>query len=111
MAARQGNADAQYNLGVIYYSGLGVNYGFAAHWFQLAAQQGHVQAQRDLGKMYERGQGVMPDYVEAYQWLKLAQLQEDEEAGRELKACAASMTPDQIAAAEKLVQEVQTRGK
>jgi len=53
----------------------------------------------------------MPDYVEAYQWLKLAQLQEDEEAGRELKACAASMTPDQIAAAEKLVQEVQTRGK
>jgi Sel1 repeat len=111
MAARQGNADAQYNLGVIYFSGLGVNYGFAAHWFQLAAQQGHVQAQRDLGKMYERGQGVMPDYVEAYQWLKLAQLQEDEEAGRELKACAASMTPDQIAAAEKLVQEGQTRRK
>jgi TPR repeat protein len=111
MAARQGNADAQYNLGVIYFSGLGVNYECAAHWIQLAAQQGHVQGQRDLGKMYERGQGVMPDYVEAYKWLKLAQLKGDEEAGKELKACSASMTADQIAAAEKLVQEVPTRGK
>jgi TPR repeat protein len=55
MAARQGNADAQYNLGIIYFNGLGVNYEFAAHWIQLAAQQGHVQTQRDLGKMYERG--------------------------------------------------------
>jgi hypothetical protein len=111
MAARQGNADAQYNLGLIYYSGLGVNYEFTAHWFQLAAQQGHVQAQRDLGKMYERGEGVIPDYVEAYKWLKLAQLRNDQDAENELKACSASMTPDQIAAAEKLVQEVQTRGK
>jgi TPR repeat protein len=111
LAARQGNADAQYNLGVIYYSGLGVNYEFAAHWFQLAAQQGHVQAQRDLGKMYERGQGAIPDDVKAYKWLKLAQLRNDKDAENELKACSASMTPDQIAAAEKLVQEVQTRGK
>ncbi len=111
MAAIQGNADAQYNLGAIYYSGLGVNYEFAAHWFQLAAQQGQVQAQRDLGKMYERGQGVTQDYVAAYKWLKLAQLRNDKDADNELKACSASMTPDQIAAAEKLVQEFQTHGR
>jgi hypothetical protein len=111
MAARQGNADAQYNLGVIYYSGLGVNYEFAAHWFQLAAQQGLVQAQRDLGKMYERGQGVRLDYQEAYKWLKLAQLQGDAAAENELKVCAAAMSADQIAAAEKLARDFRPSGK
>ncbi|MGB7745817.1 MAG: tetratricopeptide repeat protein, partial [Verrucomicrobiia bacterium] len=111
MAARQGNADAQYNLGIIYYSGLGTNYEFALHWFQQAAQQGQVQAQRILGKMYERGQGIKPDYVEAYKWLKLAQLQGDEEAASELQVCSASMTTDQIPAAEKLVQKFQTPAK
>jgi uncharacterized protein len=138
-SARTGDAEAQYNLGRIYHQGIGVkqNNTEAADWYRRAAEQGHgdaqnslglllvadhrdypgaaqqgqVQAQRDLGKMYERGQGVMPDYVEAYKWLKLAQLKGDEEAGKELKAGSASMTADQIAAAEKLVQEVQTRGK
>jgi TPR repeat protein len=111
MSARQGNADAQYNLGHIYYRGPGVNYEFAAHWFQAAAQQGHVKAQTILGQMYARGQGTKPDYVEAYKWLKLAQLQGDPAAATELSACSALMTADQIAAAEKLAQEIQARGK
>jgi hypothetical protein len=111
MAARLGNADAQYNLGTIYYTGLGTNYEFAVSCFQQAAQQGQVQAQRDLGKMYARGQGIKQDYVEAYKWLKLAQLQKDKDAENELKACSTSMTPVQIAIAEKLVQAFQARGK
>ena len=61
--------------------------------------------------MYERGQGVMQDYVEAYKWLKLAQFQNDTEAENELKTCSASMSPAQIAAAEKLAKEAQGRGK
>ena len=111
MAATQGNADAQYNLGIIYYSGLGANYEFAIHWFQEAAQQGHVQAQNILGKMFEQGQGTKQDYIEAYKWLKLAQLQGDLDAKNELKACSASMTADQIATAEKLAHEFQAAGK
>jgi len=112
-AAAQGNPDAQYNLGVLHRNGLGVkqDYETAVHWFQKSAQQGHVQAQRDLGKMYERGQGVKPDCQEAYQWLKLAQLQGDEEAENELKICAAAMSADQIAAAEKMAREFRTSGK
>jgi hypothetical protein len=109
----QGNPDAQYNLGVLHRNGLGVkqDYETAVHWFQKSARQGHVQAQRDPGKMYERGQGVKPDCQEAYQWLKLAQLQGDEEAENELKICAAAMSADQIAAAEKMAREFRTSGK
>jgi TPR repeat protein len=112
-AAAQGNPDAQYNLGVLHRNGLGVkpDYETAVHWFQKSAQQGQVQAQRDLGKMYERGQGVKPDYPAAYQWLKLAQLQGDEEAENELKVCAAAMSADQIAAAEKWVRKFRPSGK
>ena len=105
LAAKQGNADAEYNLGSIYYQGLGVNYEFAAHWFQQAAQQGHPRAQRDLGLLYMRGLGVKTDCQEAYKWLKLARLQDDAEAENELKACAAAMSADQIAAAEKAARE------
>ena len=79
----QGNADAQYNLGVLYRDGLGSrrNDELAVQWFQKSAAQGHVEAEKELGKMYESGRGVKPDYLEAYKWLKLAQLQGDEEVG------------------------------
>ena len=112
-AAAQGNPDAQYNLGVLHRSGLGGqrDYELAARWFQKSAQQGHVNAQATLGKMYFLGQGVNLDYIEAYKWLKLAQLQGDKDAEDELKTCSASMTPDQIATAEKLAQAIQIPGK
>jgi len=46
--AEQGNAQAQYNLGVMYYKGRGVPrdylYVFAYRWFNLAAAQGNKQA-------------------------------------------------------------------
>ena len=112
-AATNGNADAQYNLGVLYLKGLGVgqNDELAAQWFQKSAAQGHVEAEKELGRLYQSGKGVKQDYTVAYKWLKLAQLQGDEEAKNGLKACSAAMTPKQIAAAEKQVQEFKTAGK
>jgi len=112
-AAAQGNPDAQYNLGVLHCNGRGVkqDYETAVHWFQKSAQQGHVQAQKILAHMYLLGQGIKPDCIEAYKWLKLAQLQGDPDAANELKACSASMTADQIAAAEKLAHEFKATGK
>jgi TPR repeat protein len=112
-AAIGGNADAQYNLGVLCRDGLGSrrNDELAVQWFRKSAAQGHVEAEKELGKMYESGRGVKPDYLEAYKWLKLAQLQGDEEVGDELKACAASMSRDQIAAAEKLAREIRAKEK
>ena len=58
--AKQGDAEAQYKLGVAYYEGKGVllNFRKAAHWFLQASEQGHVRAQYNLGLCYNNGQGV-----------------------------------------------------
>ena len=49
----QGDADAQYNLGTMYYSGRGVvqDHEEAVKWFRLAADQGLASAQRNLALM------------------------------------------------------------
>src|SRR5258708_2740981 len=58
--ANQGNADAQYNLGVMFDKGDGVPQDRAAavSWFRMAADQGLAAAQSNLGIMYEYGLGV-----------------------------------------------------
>jgi len=72
--ASQGNAIAQYNLGVMYYNGEGVpqDYAQAMKWLRLAADQGLVEAQYNLGVMYENGQGVPQDDAQAMKWYRLA---------------------------------------
>ena len=59
-AAEQGDADAQFNLGLMYDAGEGVpqNYTEAARWFRMAAEQGFADAQLNLGYMYDTGRGV-----------------------------------------------------
>ena len=51
MAGDQGNAQAQYNLGVMYSNGKGVaqNDSAARKWWRMAADQGDTQAQYNLG--------------------------------------------------------------
>ena len=65
--AEQGNADAQYNLGLMYKKGEGVtqDYKIALKWYKLSAEQGNADAQSNLGVMYERGRGVLQDYKTA----------------------------------------------
>jgi hypothetical protein len=60
LAAEQGEAAAQNNLGVMYEHGKGVSqdYMTAVKWFRLAAKQGYGTAQYNLGVMYENGKGV-----------------------------------------------------
>ena len=72
--AEDGNAEAQFNLGALYESGLGVpkNLGDAAGWYVLAAAQGQVSAQYNLGVMYAEGRGVERDYTRAAEWLRRA---------------------------------------
>ncbi|MHB1184235.1 MAG: tetratricopeptide repeat protein [Desulfobulbia bacterium] len=48
-AAEQGHAEAQFNLGVMYFKGKGVldrDYFEAERWFQKAANQGHAEAKK-----------------------------------------------------------------
>ena len=74
LAAEQGYATAQYNLGFMYDNGRGVpqNDRTAVKWYRLAAEQGGADAQFNLGNMYRLGTGVIQDKVYAHMWVNLA---------------------------------------
>lgn len=81
-AAEQDLADAQYNLGVCYKKGHGVNQDFkeAIYWYRKAAEQGNTDAQYNLGVSYENGEGVSKDLKEAVFWYRKAAEYGDTEA-------------------------------
>jgi TPR repeat protein len=74
LAADQGNAAGQLNVGRIYEHGWGVpaDYIEALHWYRLAAAQGYASAQNNIGALYDTGHGVKQDYAEALRWYRLA---------------------------------------
>ena len=82
LAAEQGLASAQLNLGVMYANGEGVlkDNAEAARWFRQAAEQGLTEAQYNLGVMYDNGQGVPEDDAEAVKWYRRAAEQGNAEA-------------------------------
>ena len=67
VAAEQGDAVSQFNLGLMYDTGEGVtqDYQEAVRWYRLAAAQGYANAQFNLAVMYTNGYGVAQDYQEA----------------------------------------------
>jgi TPR repeat protein len=71
-AADQGNATAQYLLGVIYANGYGVavDYARAIDWLRKSANQGNADAQYLIGFMYDGGLGVPQDAVQAIAWYR-----------------------------------------
>jgi len=71
-AAEQGDANAQFNLGLDYANGEGVpqDYTQAAMWWRKSAEQGNRGAQFNLGWLYEYGHGVPQDYSEAAVWYR-----------------------------------------
>jgi len=64
--------------------GLGApqNYKEAARYLKLAAEQGFVHAQYDLGKLYYYGDGVDQDYVYAFMWWEIADINGFDEANK-----------------------------
>jgi TPR repeat protein len=74
MAADQGKASAQYNMGFLYSQGQGVgqDYAQAAKWYRMAAEQGDVDSQNRLAALYLAGDGVRQDYAEAARWYRKA---------------------------------------
>ena len=107
LAADQGNARAQDNLGLMYANGQGVpqNNAEAAKWYRLAAVQGYARAQYNLGVMYANGQGVPEDNVQAHKWFNLAGAGGDEDGRKNRDIVAKVMTPAQIAEAQRLASE------
>ena len=59
-AAEQGDMEAQFKLGNMYYNakGIEVNYEKALYWWEKAAEQGDVRAQFNVGSMYYDGEGT-----------------------------------------------------
>ena len=107
LAAEQGYATAQNNLGLMYANGQGVPQDdkTAVKWYTLAAEQGYATAQFNLGNMYRLGTGVIQDKVYAHMWANLAG-SNGSKKGRELRDFVAErMTPAQITEAQRLARE------
>jgi len=93
-AARQGLAEAQFNLANMYAYGLADPSGdvdpnrLAAQWYFEAARQGHADAQYSLGILFLTGTGVVQNPDEAARWIGLAAAQGHADAAAYLKGKA-----------------------
>jgi TPR repeat protein len=105
--AEQGDAGAQYNLGLMYGNGDGVPQDDknAMKWYTLAAEQGHASAQTSLGVVYANGYGVQQDYVYAHMWFNIAASSGEQNAPENRDLVAERMTPSQIERAQDLARE------
>ena len=107
LAAEQGYASAQTNLGFMYRNGRGVPQDdkTAVKWYTLAAEQGYAAAQYNLGLMYANGRGVIQDNVYAHMWFNIAASSGNKDAVENRDIIAERMTPADISAAQKLARE------
>ena len=108
-----GNAQSQYDLGVMYREGRGVpqDDAEAVAWYRKAANQGYAYAQSMLGWMYANGRGVPQDEVLAYMWFNLAAARSSEDH-QEYSAywrdrISARLTPQRRADAQRMAREWQ----
>lgn len=94
-AARQGLAEAQFQLGNMYAYGLadpGADADpnrIAAQWYFEAARQGHAEAQYSLGILFLSGSGVLQDAAEARRWIERAAAQGHADAQAYMKGSGA----------------------
>lgn len=68
--AKQGNAQAQFNLATCYL--VARNYQLAAFWYQKAAGLGLAEAQFNLGVLFSDGKGVARNLQQAVFWYRKA---------------------------------------
>jgi hypothetical protein len=99
--ADQGDAEAQFQMGVRYHNGENVpqDDAQAMQWFLRSAEQGHVDAQSHLGAYYWAGRGVPENLSQAYLWSEIALAGGDENSKSRLQGLASQMTRAQVAAA------------
>ncbi|WP_084399687.1 tetratricopeptide repeat protein [Pseudotamlana agarivorans] len=78
-AANEGHVFAQYNIGLMYEQGLGIdkNAEQAVNWYKKSAEQGNSAAQFNLGVCYENGIGTAVDFSKANEWYRKASEQGD----------------------------------
>jgi TPR repeat protein len=112
--ADQGDADAQWQVGLRYHNGEDVpqDDAQAMQWFLRAAEQGNVTAQAALGAYYWAGRGVPEDLSKAYMWSEIALAGGDGNSKSRLEVLASQMTPEQVAAANQQAEQwIRTHGQ
>ena len=72
--AEEGNKEAIYNIGLLYFFGNGVekNLPLAFEYCQKSAFMGSPRAQNNLAFMYNKGLGVEKSYIDSYVWASVA---------------------------------------
>ena len=107
--ANAGNAEAQFNLGLLYLDGKGVaqDYAEAAVWFRRAADQGYAKAQHNFGAMLGSGQGVRRDYESAYMWMSLCAAQNESGCASQRDELATKLKKSQLERAQRRAREWQ----
>ncbi|RMD62126.1 MAG: sel1 repeat family protein, partial [Alphaproteobacteria bacterium] len=100
------DVEAQVAVAGLYLNGLGTraDAAAAARWYRRAAMAGDAVAQLNLGDFYARGIGVRRDPVCAFVWLSRAAAQGRFWAATRRDEIAATLSPQQRAAAEALAR-------
>ena len=106
-SAEEGNAQAQYRLGLAYALGHGVkkDYEESVKWLVKSSAQGNIKAQYHLGYCYSTGKGVCKNSQAAYGWLFLAKAGGDEAATLFLMAIEKILSPGQLESARSWARE------
>ena len=96
-SAEAGDAEAQFILGGMYVTGVGVpqDAAEAVAWYRRAAEQGYARAQYNLGVIYAEGVAVPQDAAEAVAWYRRAAEQGNARAQSNLGAKRSRGTADQ----------------
>ena len=72
--AEQGDAMAQYNLGIMYDNGEGTltDKKQAFYWYKKCAEQGDAKAQYNIGVMYFNGEGTLTNKSKCASWIRVS---------------------------------------
>jgi TPR repeat protein len=107
LKAKQGNAEAQYNLGVrcLYGDGVPRDCKQALTWLLKATEQGNKEAQTHLAVMYREGLGVPQDYKKAHMWFNLAASDGDECAAERRDEIVVHLSLAEVAEAQEMARE------
>ena len=106
--AKDGDAVAMVNIGLMYANGEGVvkDDKEAVKWYRKAAELGNAGAMNNLGFKYANGEGVIEDAVEAYGWFNVAAANGYKRTAELREMIKNDMTSEQIAEGQKRSREI-----
>lgn len=108
LAAQQGYANAQYNLGFVHYAQNDI--AGTTEWWSRAAERGDEQAMFSLGFMFAEGDRAPRDPVRAHMWYDLAAAHGSADAAFKRDQLARQMSAADVAQARRRAADWQSGG-